>query len=173
MQTFNRKFVLSGLLFFLAVTLISSASSAGTMQIPQGHEIKVRFAPGMTISSAYLTKDNPLVIYLAEAIEIGGKVIVKEGAQGIAKVIEAKPAGKAGKPGYIKIEFVELETKGDYQTKDGSKIKLAGEVENNGKGKKTISLLFILGLFISGTDGEIPSANEYPAQVAEAIILQN
>ncbi len=173
MQRWNRKFVLAGLMMLLTLSLISSSVFSATIQIPQGQEIKVQFAPGMTISSAYLTKDNPLVIYLAESIVVGGKVIVEKGAQGIAKVIEAEPAGKPGKPGYIKIGFVELETNGDYQPMDGSKIKLAGEVENKGKGKKTMSLLFILGMFISGTNGEIPSGDVYPAQVAEPIILQS
>lgn len=173
MKTVYRKFGWSGLVTLLTLTIMSSSLFAATIQLPQGQEVKVRFAAGMNISSAYLTKDNPLVIYLAESIEVGGKVIVEAGAMGIAKVIEAQPAGKVGKAGFIKIAFVEMETKGDYQAIDGSKIKLSGEIENKGKGKKTLSLLFILGLLISGTNGEISSADIYTAQVAEPIILQS
>jgi len=160
--------VLCTLVFLLGVTV-----QAGTIQVPKGQVIKVKFAPGMKISSGELTPEVPLLIYLAEPVVIGGKTVIEEGAQGTAKVAEVKKAGKGGKPGYIKIAFQELETKGEFRSRDNSKVKLEGELENAGKGKKTLSYLFIFGLFISGGQGEIDSNVVYEAKVAESIILES
>ncbi|MFZ5980643.1 MAG: hypothetical protein ACOYVF_08405 [Candidatus Zixiibacteriota bacterium] len=155
------------------IFLLGVAVQAGTMQLPKGQVLKVKFALGMKISSGELTKDVPLLINLAEPIEIGGKTIVEAGAQGTAKVVEVKKAGKGGKPGYIKVAFQEMDTKGEYRSRDNSKIKLEGELENAGKGKKTLSYLFIFGLFISGGQGEIDPGLVYEAKVAESIILES
>jgi len=127
----------------------------------------------MKISSGELSKDVPLLIYLAEPIKIGNTTIVEEGAQGTAKVVDVKKAGKGGKPGYIKVAFVDLETKGEYRSPDNSRIKLEGEIENAGKGRKTLSYLFIFGLFIKGKQGVINPDVVYNAKVAESIILES
>ena len=121
--------VLCTLIFLLGVT-----AQAGTIQVPKGQVVKVKFAPGMKISSGELAPQVPLLIYLAEPIEIGGKTVVEEGAQGTAKVVEVKKAGKGGKPGYIKVAFQELDTKGEYLSRDNAKIKLEGELETHRKG---------------------------------------
>ena len=156
------------LLFFLSVVI-----QAATIQIPKGMEIKVKFAPGMKISSGDLAKDAPLLIYLAEPIQIGGKTIVEGGSQGTAKVVEVKKAGKGGKPGYIKVAFIDMQTKGEYRSANDAKIKLEGEIENSGKGKKVLSYLFIFGLFIKGGQGVISPDVVYNAKVAESIILES
>lgn len=155
------------------IFVLGLAVQAGTIQVPKGQVLKVKFAPGMKVSSGELTQDIPLLIYLAEPIEIGGKTIVEEGAQGTAKVVEVKKAGKGGKPGYIKVAFQEMETKGEYRSRDNSKIKLEGELENAGKGRKTLSYVLIFGLFFSGKQGEIDSGQIYEAKVAESIILES
>lgn len=146
---------------------------AATLQLPKGTKAKLKFSPGMKLSSGELSAGVPIVCYLSEPIQIGGKTVVEEGAQATARVVEAKKAGKGGKPGYIKIEFVELETKGEYRSVDGAKIKLNGYIENTGKGKKTLSYLFIFGLFISGGQGEIDANATYTVEVSESIILES
>jgi len=146
---------------------------AATIQLPKGTEVKLRFTPGMKISSGELTKGVPLIVFLAEPIQIGGKTIVEEGAQGTATVLDVKKNGRGGSPGYIKIGFTELEPKGDYKTVDNAKIKLAGEFDNTGSGKKLLSYLFIFGLFIKGSQGEIDTNRVYTAIVAESIILES
>jgi hypothetical protein len=171
----TKKYFKTGLTIILALFFILSTISvqAATIQLPKGTEVKLKFVEGMKISSGDLSKGIPIIAYLEEAIEIGGKTVVEKGAQATANVAEVTPAGKPGKPGHIKIEFVELETKGAYQSIDGSKIKLTGILENTGKSKKTLSLIFIFGLFIKGTQGEITTNAVYTVQVAESIILES
>ncbi|MBN1211601.1 MAG: hypothetical protein JXA92_03410 [candidate division Zixibacteria bacterium] len=169
----RRKFTGPVIILTLFIFMLSTGVQAGTIQIPKGTEVKVKFAPGMKITSGELTKDVPLLIYLAEPIKIGNTTIVQKDAQGTAKVIEVKKAGKGGKPGYIKVAFVDFETKGDYRSPDDSRIKLEGEIENAGKSRKTLSYLFIFGLFIKGKQGVISSDVVYNAKVAESMILES
>jgi hypothetical protein len=173
----NKKVAKAGLIVVFAVFVMSIFSfnnaSAGKIMIPQGTEVKVRFDPNMKISSKTTSEGIPLLINLAEPIAIGGVTIVEKGAVGTATVAKAEKAGKGGKAGFIKIEFVSLDAKGDFKLPEGTKIKLAGSAEDKGKGKKIISWLFILGLFIKGGEGTIATDQFYTATVAENIILES
>ncbi|MDD4050747.1 MAG: hypothetical protein PHR28_02455 [candidate division Zixibacteria bacterium] len=157
----------------LSMILLAASVPAATIQLPRGTEVKVKFVAAAKVSSGNLAKDVPVLFTLAEPVIIGGETLVEAGATGTAKVVEVEKAGKAGKAGYIKVAFVDLDPKGIYQTADKAKIKLTGEVENKGKGKKFISMLFIAGLFIKGGQGEIPANVVYTAKVAESITLEN
>ncbi len=167
-RCFDSTALMAGLIIFI----LSASLSAATIQLPRGTEVKVKFAEGMDINSGKVDKDVPLLIELAEPITIGSKVLVETGAMGTAKVTKAEKAGRAGKPGYIKVEFVEMEVKGNYKPLQGEKIKLSGEIENKGKSKKTLSYLFIFGLFIKGGQGKIDTRQVYTATVAETMILE-
>jgi hypothetical protein len=163
-----------GVIIALCLTiLIAGNSFAGKIMIPEGKEIKVRFDPNMEINSSNVSEGVPLLINLAEPIDIGGVIVVEKGAPGTATVVEVKKHGMVGKPGYIKIEFVDLEAKGEYQAPEGEKIKLSGFAEHKGKKKTFISILLGFGLLIKGGKGEISTTEYYTATVAESIILES
>jgi len=155
--------------------LVAVPIGATTVQLTRDTQVKVKFIAGTKISSGTLAKDAVLDITLAEPItSASGNVLVEAGAKGTAKVVDVQKASKPGKPGYIKVQFVDLETKGAFATADGSKIKLGGQpVEGKGKGKKVVSYLFIFGLFISGGQGQISADSVYTATVAESIVLSD
>ena len=157
----------------ILVLVLAATVSAATIQLQRGTEVKIKFATAIKVSSGNLAKDVPVQFVLAEPIIIGGETLVEAGATGTAKVVDVQKAGKGGKPGYIKIAFVDLEPKGVYQSADKAKIKLSGEVENKGKGKKFLSYVFIFGLFIKGGQGEIPANAVHVAKVAESITLES
>ena len=157
----------------LAVLFISTAVSAGKVVVPEGTELKLRFDSAMVVSSGKLQPGITLSIYLAEDIKVGGKTIIEAGAEGTAKVEEITESSRPGKPGAIKVAFVDLGTKGKYKTAEDAVIKLSGGVEAKGKSRKIVSWLFILGAFISGTDGEIDTTLDYPATIVETIILES
>jgi len=157
----------------LALTISVVGAFAGTIQIPKGHKVKLKFPAGMKISSGELTQGVPIVCYLEEAIDVGGITVVEAGAQATAIVAEVKSAGKPGKPGYIKIEFESLDTKGDFRLLTDNKIKLTGTIEAEGKGRKLLSYLFIFGLFIKGSQAEINTNQVFTAEVAESIVLES
>jgi hypothetical protein len=157
----------------LALILAGVSAQAGAIQIPKGTEVKLKFPAGMKISSGDVTPGIPIVCYLEEPIEVGGVVAVEKDAQATAKVVEVKPAGKGGKPGYIKIEFESLDTKGPFRLVSADKIKLSGAIEAKGKGRKLLSYLFIFGLFIKGSQGEIPTDQVYTAKIAESVVLES
>jgi len=163
---------------FLAVVisislLLPGIAVAGKVQIPEGKEVKIIFDPTMELNSNNLVEGIPLLVNLYESIEIGGVIIVEKGASGTAVVEKVEKSGRGGKAGYVKITFVDLTPKGEFQAPEGEKIKLAGFVENKGGGKKLLSWLFIFGLFIKGGGGEIDTGVPYTATVAEPIILEN
>jgi len=158
-------------LFLCGITSLQAA----TLQLPKGSEVKVKFAPGIKISSGSLQPETPLLFTLAEPVMLGSKTLIEEGAQGTAKVVEVKKAGGGGKAGFIKIEFVDLETKGTYNTADGSKIKLTGTIEDEGKksGAASIMRIILIGFLIKGGQGEIDTEQVYTAQVAESVVLES
>jgi len=156
----------------IVALLLPVCASAGKIVLPEKTEVKIKFDSSIILNSGKLQKGLEVPIYLAEDIKIGGKTIIEKGAEGKAEVAEIMGHSKLGKPGYIKISFVELEAKGDYKTGNAEMIKLAGAVENKGKGRKVLSLLFIFGLFINGSEGEIDTTQVYTATVAETVILQ-
>ncbi len=156
----------------MVVCLLPAAVLAGKVVLPEDTAIKVKFGSSIRVNSGMLQKGLEVPIYLAEDITIGGKTIVEEGAEGSAEVLEMERASRPGDPGYIKLGFKELNTRGEYHTADGSMIKLAGVAENKGKSRKVLSWVFILGLFISGGEGEIDTSQVYPARVEETVILQ-
>ena len=173
----NKRISKVSIVLILVVFIVSVFSVnfalAGKIMIPKDTEVKIRFDPNMVINSRTTSEGIPLLINLAESIEIGGVTIVEKGAAGTATVVTAEKAKKAGKPGLIKIEFIDLETKGDFSLAEGEKIKLTGSAEGKGKGKKLLSLILGFGLFIKGGEGTIPTDQFYTAAVAENIILES
>ncbi len=168
----THRLVLPVALFVLFSFCFLSLAQAATLQLPKGTDVKLKFNPGMEISSGSLAKDVPIICTLAEPVKIGDIVVIEEGAQATATVTEVKKAGGGGKGGYIKVSFSELETKGAYRSVDGSKIKLAGYIENEGKGKGFIPYLFFV-LFLKGSQGEINTEATYTVKVEESIILES
>jgi len=161
--------------FILAVLVLLSFSSslASMVQLPVDKDVKVSFdiAKGKTIGTGELETGRLVLIKLEEPILIYDQVIVEKGANGVAEVLEIIKPGKPGKPGKIKVGFISLTPKGQYKTVDGSDIKLKGEIEAAGKGKKLLSYLFIFGLFIKGGQAELSSSATYTVQIAESIRL--
>jgi len=170
----NKKTLAKISLFIIAAILIISLSAnAGKIILPEGTKVKIKFDPNMTINSGVVGKGIPLLIYLAEPVMVGGETIIEKDALGKAEVVEVKKASKPGKPGYIKVAFVELEPRGDFKTADGSNIKLKGEIEAKGKGKKLLSILLGFGLLIKGGQGSINTDMIYEAEILESIVMQS
>ncbi len=168
------KIFVSLILFAFALNIFAvNIAVAGKIMIPKDTEIKIKFDPNMVINSKTTSEGIPLLINLAEDIAIGGVTIVEKGAAGTATVAEVKKAKTGGKGGYIKIEFIDLEPKGDFSLPDGGKMKLTGSAEGKGKNKTLLSWLLIGGLFIKGKEGTISATQFYTATVAENIILES
>ncbi len=161
------------LIVALAVIGVCGTAFAGKLQLPQGTEIKVRFAADAKINSGASVPGDVVAIELAEPITLAGQVIVDKGATGTAVVDEVKPSGRGGKPGYITVKFAELIPSGAFKVVGDGKIMLSGVAEGEGKGKKTLSYLFIFGLFIKGGQGEIVAGQTYTATIAENVLLEN
>ena len=153
------------LLLILALLVGATAFSA-TMQLPKGMELKVKLVTEVELKSDKTAKDTQIPITLVDPIVIAGKTLVEAGAKGTAKVTEVQKSGD-GKPGMIKIAFVDLEPKGNYVTPNGAKIKLGGDITGQGKKKKS---LLVFGKL---TEGKISTSDTYKATVAESIVLES
>ena len=157
----------------MALLLIVATAQAGRVQLPEGHPVKVKFPAGAEIRSDKVTEGVTFGIELAEPIKVGPATIVEQGATGTAVVKEVKEAGRGGSPGKIAIQFVELEPKGDFSLPQGERIKLTGMIDDEGKGKKTLSYILGFGLFIKGGQGEIKTDSVYTVEVAETVMLES
>lgn len=155
--------------FFWAVN-VSGVNAA--IELPAGTEVQIVFVAD--VSSKYAEPNDRVEIRLDGAVEVGGIVVVKDGAKGSARVKSVQPAGKAGKPGWVEVELLELEPNGSYMAEGNKKIALeavGGTIMAEGKGRKTLSYLFIFGLFIKGTEGVILADEPFKAKIKEDIII--
>jgi len=162
------------LMLAVAGLLVALIPSSGLAQIklPVGTEVTVAFK--QDVSSKYVAPGEEVMIQLTEDIAIGGVVLVKAGCEGKALVKSVESAGKGGKAGKLEIELVGLEPEGSYQALEDKKISLKaveGPLTAKGKGKKTLSYLFIFGLFIKGGEGVIAADQPFKATVTEDIFI--
>lgn len=167
-----------GLAAVLALALGSlaavSSTSAATFQLPAGTDVRVKFNQDAKINSGTVKAGDNLAITLAEPLMVGDVLLVAEGAAGTATVKEVEKAKAPGAPGKLVIAFTSMGTRGGYRTVDGSAIKLGGELELKGKGKKLLAYVTIVGIFlIKGGQGEVNPNEVYTAKVAETIVLQS
>jgi hypothetical protein len=170
-KAIRKLFNITGISLLLIFMFIIPNTMAGKVQLPKDKTVKVSFDPGKEISSGKLKTGDTVKIVLVEPIEIGGVSIVESGATGKAVVVEAKKAGWFHKKGSIKVEFVELDTKGEFRAADGGKIKLSGVLDKKGGIKFFPSILpFLIG---KGGQGKISSSAIYAVTVKESIFLES
>jgi len=165
--------------FMLYLTLCIFACTVWTgiaradIELPAGTQAKIEFV--QDISSKFVKPGDIAPIRLLEPIQVGGVVLVKEGAMGTARVVSAKAAGKGGSGGTLEVELIELEPDGYYKAADDKKIKISTLDEKNiivkGKNKKTISYIVFFGLFIKGKDGVIPAGQPIDIKTIEDIMI--
>ncbi|RKX26918.1 MAG: hypothetical protein DRP45_02295 [Candidatus Zixiibacteriota bacterium] len=155
----------------LVLTLMFGVSQA-QIKLQKGTEISVAFK--QDVSSKYLAPGQEIPIAVTEDVIIGGVVLIKAGAEGKAMVKSVEPAGKGGKPGTISVELGELESGSGFKSLEDKGIKLEGidgAIEAKGKGKKTLSYIFIFGLFIKGGEGLILADTPIKAIVKEDVFI--
>jgi hypothetical protein len=155
----------------LAFALMATGVKADVI-LSAGTKVQIVFE--QDVSSKYVTPGDLIPIRLYGAVDYGGITAVKDGAKGSARVKSVKPAGKGGKPGRVEVVLVELEPNGSYKAEGDKKIALKAiddPITAEGKGRKTLSYLFIFGLFIKGTEGVIPADEPFPAEIAEEIVI--
>ncbi len=158
----------------VVVALLGMAAtiSAADFLVASGTELMVAFE--QDVSSKYVKPGDLVPIKLAEPLEIGGQTVLKAGVKGSARVKSVKPAGRAGKSGMVEVELLELTAGSGFQSVDDKNIGLSGKdgtIIAEGKGKKTLSWIFILGLFIKGGQGVVAADQPLAAQVTEDVII--
>jgi hypothetical protein len=160
-------------LTLIALVSFGSVAHAADFLVPEGTEITVAF--DQDVSSKYVEPGDEIPIRLVEPIEIGGQVIVESGAKGSGRVKSVDPAGKPGSPGKVEVELLQLTPDGTFKSIDDKPIPIEGAdgtIVAEGKGRKTLSWLFIFGLFIKGTEGEIEADQPIPAVVTEGVMIE-
>lgn len=154
-----------------ALLLALAPSSQAQIKLPAGTEVTVSFK--QDVSSKFVKPGEEVKIQLAQDIAIGGVTLVKKGCEGTATVKSVESAGKGGKGGKLEVELVGLSPEGGYEALEGKKIALASEepIKIKGKGKKTLSYIFIAGLFIKGHEAVIKADQPIKAKVTDDIFI--
>jgi hypothetical protein len=162
--------------YFVVMAMLLSpvfASTTNAIQLPAETKVQIVFVAD--VSSKYVKPNEFVEIRLVGAVDVGGIIVVEDGARGAARIKSVKPAGKGGKPGRVEVDLVELEPKGAYKTEGDKKIALeavGGPITAEGKSRKFWNYVFGLGLlFVKGTEGVIPADKPFPAKIAEDIML--
>ncbi len=158
-----------------AFLFIIGAGPGASAQITLSEGTKVQVVFEQDVTSKYAEPGDEVPIRLLGDVEIGGVIVIKDGAKGKALVQSVKPASRGGKPGSIEVQLVELDPNGSYKALGDQKVRLravGGPIIAEGRGRKTLSYLFIFGLFIKGTQGEIPRQTAISAEIAADIDLE-
>lgn len=165
------KYSLWAIMATVIVSVVVVQTAQGDIELPKGHEIEIVFS--QDVSSKYVAPGELVPIRLNTPIVYGGFTVVEAGAPGSARVKSVTPAGRGGKPGSIVVELLELESDGHYEAEGDKKImlKAVDEISAEGKSKKLLSWLLIFGLFIKGSQGEIPADQPFKAEIAEDIVI--
>lgn len=158
----------------VAALMLLLVPSAGYAQIKLAAGTEVTVAFKQDVSSKYVAPGQEVPIKLVEDIATGGVTLVKAGCEGTALVKSVEAAGKGGKAGKLEVELVGLDPESGYEALEGKKITLTavdGPLKAEGKGKKTLSYLFIFGLFIKGGEAVLPADQPIKATVSEDIFI--
>ncbi len=164
-------------MLYLILGVLACMAWTGTaradIELPAGTKARIEFV--QDISSKFVKPGDIAPIRLLDPIQVGGVVLVKEGAMGTARVVSSKSAGKGGSGGLLEVELIELEPDGYYKAADDKKIKITALDEKNivvkGKNKKTISYIVFFGLFIKGQEGVIPAGQPIDIKTKEDIMI--
>ncbi len=153
--------------------LLAGATSASTIQLTKEMPVQVRFPADIKVSSGEFGEGQEIPIVLHQPVIKNGQVIVEAGANGTARVVEVTPAGRGGKGGKIKVEFVGLNPKGQFVLDRGAGdfIPLLGEpIEAEGGGKGIIPWLF-LKFILKGSQAEIDTDEVYDVKIAKSVMM--
>ncbi|MFH1374514.1 MAG: hypothetical protein ABII79_12035 [bacterium] len=166
------RLTVAALALLLSLGLVSDASAA--VQVTAGSKVQVKFVAD--VSSKFVKPGDEVEITLESDIDIGGVVIVEKGANGSARITSVQAAGKGGKPGFLKVELIDLQPKGEFKPEGDKPIMLSAVTEDgsgiiaaDGKGRKLLSYLLIFGLFIKGSEAEIPTTTTFEAIITEDV----
>jgi|GEM_PF-2498395 len=159
----------------LALALFAAGSTKADLIIPKGQEVTIVFDKDAS-SKEFKTGDE-IPIKLLTPIDIGGKIVVRDGAPGKAVVTDAKKNSGFGGKGYIEVQLVELTSGDAYLTPDGANIQLAaigneGKIRAEGKSKTVLAICtLIFSPLVKGSNGVIAANMPIKAEVAEDIVV--
>lgn len=160
-------------LFCLIAFAVSGVVNAATIQILEGTPVKLKFKKDLKITSGAFKKNDIIPVTLDQPIDMNGIILVGAGAEGQARVVEVEKAKRGGKPGSIKIEFVEIKPNGKFNLSEGDAINLkGGQIEATGK-KKGFWPYCFFKFILKGGEAEIETDKVYEVEVAETVLMQS
>jgi len=174
-----------GLVCMAILALAGGDLRASDYQVVKGTRLEVIFVD--EISSGNHTKGQKINFELVKPVQFGGTILLMDsGTVGVAEVVEVEKASRPGKPGSISVKFLSIKPQGSYvldesvadgiiQLKSDPFVSdsLTAPITAEGKGRKLLSYLFIMGLFIKGGDAVIIPGEVYTVEVAAEVMFHS
>lgn len=139
-----------------------------TIRIPAGTAVLIELTEAL--SSRTSQQEQPFGLRLAEPIVIDGREVVPAGATGGGEVIDAHPSAFGGRQGRLIISGRFVEINGQRARIRGMQITAAGEDRGNtALAVSMIPYAGVAGIFIQGSNIEIPAGARGTARIAEDV----
>jgi len=139
----------------------------GNAYVPKGIKFKVKLI--QALNSKHWRKQQLVSIVAAEPIKIEGREVVAKGAEGTAVLLKSRKAAGLGRKGKVQLAAY------DMVSTVGKMIPLTNGVYYKGKtdqGAGVIAVASLVGgLFIKGSNVELPEGFEFDAIVREDVDL--
>ena len=152
--------------FASATGLFAQQKSPGTL-LREGTVITLDLFDHLKSNEVQTGAIVELSVY--KPIVIEGKTLIKDGAYGEARVINARRAGVFGRPGKLEVEAISVEAV------DGTRIKLrGGTVTRIGRDRRGLATaLLVFGFLVRGDDVEMESKTKFRALVESDVLIQD
>lgn len=135
--------------------------------IPKGVKFKIKLLEG--INSKKWRKGQLVRIAAAEPVLLDGKEIIAKDTEGTAFLVKSRKAAGLGRKGKLEIAGNEI------MTVNGVKVPLTNGICQKGKtdqGAGTVAALtFVGGMFIKGSNVELPEGYEFEVAVRDDVDL--
>ncbi|MCX7800123.1 MAG: hypothetical protein N2109_07260 [Fimbriimonadales bacterium] len=165
--------MVKGVARWICVLAAAAASLAQAVLVPAG--LAVRLELDQDLSSKYAKAGDRVRLRVAEDVKVGADVVIAKGTRVLAVVAEARPRGRWGKNGVIRLALLPVPSVGkesvplqprqkgkEFQGSQTDKAALA-----TGGGLVLLGPLGLLGgAFVPGKDVQLPKGSKLETEVA-------
>ena len=141
----------SKLLLFLFIIQFTGPVIADTVKITSGTPIKLSLFH--TINGKTSRIGKRVTFRLMDDVNINGNKVLSAGTRAFGEIVSIDKPGLFGKPGALSIDVKEI------RAVDGTDVQLSGTIDATGESRAVLSIIltifFIVGFFITGTDASI------------------
>lgn len=155
----------------VTLTLLGTPALASPVRIPDGTPVYVELAEDVTSRKLETARGDIVRARVFRDVEVGGHVVIEEGAEAFLRVGYVKKARFLGRKGHLVLEAVSVEAA------DGTTVALDGNQYRAGKGRKAAAGTLAVSvawpfLFLRGKNARAAAGTVLEARVDRNVEIE-